>query len=239
MSNRASELLGNLLSLIIWSVVVWGELVGNVHAFRQHGVRDGLAALFVPPFAWYRGIEFFWHKPTPDTEAAGETEYPALDSDETSVVSRVFSKAMREPLDQDDLAAYRQVLSHYASRTGKPLTQRDLDQLSEAMKISSDYHREMGRCLLMSIDQKKPFISTDLERLRKKMEDSGFVRKAKLDADFRNIESTANGTVLTDEFGHQHDPITREEVLQKLREDDIVDDNMKKISNLAEQEMGK
>jgi hypothetical protein len=236
MSNRASALVGNLLSLIVWAVVVWGELVGNVHAFRQHGVRDGFAALFVPPWSWYRGMEFFWHKPRAENGPAQEVEYPALNTEEESAVSRVFSKAMQEPLTEDDLAAYQQVLSHYAKRTGKPLTRRDLEQLSEAVTLSSEYHREMARCLLLSIDQKKPFISTDLERLRKRVEETGLVRKAKLDADFRNIDSAANGTALTDEFGHQHYPITRKEVLLKLKEDDIVDDNMKRITALVEKE---
>lgn len=236
MSNDGSTLVSKLLSLIVWTVVIWGEFVGNVHAFRQHGVRDGFAAFFVPPWSWYRGMEFFWHKPRADNETVREAEYPALNAEEESVVSRTLSKAMREPLTENDLTAYRQALSHYAKRTGNPLTRRDFEQFSEAARISSEYHREMARCLLLSIDQKKSFISTELERLRKIIEDTGLVRKTKLDADFRNIDSAVNGTTVTDEFGHEHYPITRDEVLQKLKQDDIVDDNMKRITAFVERE---
>jgi hypothetical protein len=239
MSNRAAAVLGGFVTLIFWTFIGWGEIAGTVHAFRQHGIGDGAAALFVPPWAWYRGAEFFWHKNAPANVTAQEFDYPPLNAEEQSVVSKFISKAMHDPLDANDLAAYREVLLQYAKRTGRQSGREEFEQLTRWLKLSSEYHREIARCLLLSIDQQKPFVSTDLERLRDKVRETGLVREAKLDADFRNIDSAARGSTFTDEFGYQHDSITRDEVLSKLKEEDVVEGNLKKISVIIEESITK
>ena len=73
----------------------------------------------------------------------------------------------------------------------------------------------------------------------KRILETGFARESKLDADFRNIDSAATGSTFTDEFGHQHYPITRDKVLAKLKEEDVVDENLKKISAIVEESIPK
>jgi hypothetical protein len=230
MSERARAVASGLLTTVIWLAVGWGELGGTVHAFKGHGVGDGFAAVVVPPWAWYRSVEFFWHHPhavdnSAKTSSHTDGSYPPLNAEEQDVISRVFSKAMKEPLADDDLSAYKHELVSYGARTGKPITGSDVKQLLELARLGSAYHRELGRCLLASIDQGKPFISPELEELRGRMKESGIVRASRLDADFRNIDSAARGTTLTDEFGHEHYPPTRDDVIRDLKEDDIGDDN--------------
>jgi|ERR1700675_905626 len=240
MSQRARAVASGLLTTVTWIALGWIELAGIVHAFKDHGVGDGFAAVVVPPWAWYRSVEFFWHHTRAvDNSATNSTHtdgsYPPLNAEEQDVVSRVFSKAMKEPLTDDDLRAYKQELVSYGTRTGKPVIGSDVKQLLELARLGSAYHRELGRCLLASIDQRKPFISPELEELRDRMKESGMVRASKLDADFRNLDSAARGTTLTDEFGHEHYPPTRDDVIRDLKEDDIVDDNFNRVATIVDE----
>src|ERR1700694_3917965 len=52
------------------------------------------------------------------------------------------------------------------------------------------------------------------------------MRAARLDADFRNIESAAYSTTFTDDLGHQYYPPSRDGVVEDLKEDDIMDDKV-------------
>jgi hypothetical protein len=82
------------------------------------------------------------------------------------------------------------------------------------------------RCLLESIDTKKPYIFDDLKGLRKKMENLGYASKSKLDADFRKIVCAANNEVWTDESGKKFYPLKREEVLKGIEKMKMVNDNI-------------
>ena len=44
-----------------YAMLAWLEFGGLYHAFSRHGVVDGAVAFLIPPVAWYRSIEFFWH----------------------------------------------------------------------------------------------------------------------------------------------------------------------------------
>lgn len=41
--------------------IALAEPVGIIHAFWKHGTTGGLAAIFLPPLAWWRAIEVFFH----------------------------------------------------------------------------------------------------------------------------------------------------------------------------------
>lgn len=43
------------------AALIWGEFGGLYHSFTKHGGGDTALAFLVPPFAFYRSIEFFWH----------------------------------------------------------------------------------------------------------------------------------------------------------------------------------
>ena len=53
---------GGIFGALVAIVLVWGETAGLVHAFRRHGTGDGWAAVLVPPWACYRGVEMFFHQ---------------------------------------------------------------------------------------------------------------------------------------------------------------------------------
>jgi hypothetical protein len=86
-----TDLLGMIFTVILYIAITWGEVVGIVHAFRQHSAGDGFSAVFIPPVAWYRGLEFFWHKypepPTADERKAGEylKAYKQVEDDKEEV----------------------------------------------------------------------------------------------------------------------------------------------------------
>lgn len=242
MSNRISSFLGGLVSFVLWTIIVWGEIVGNVHAFRQHGVRDGFAAVFVPPWAWYRGIEFFRHRNIGNQnsstataqESTAQESFPPPTADEQDALSKISSKALEQPLTDEDLRLYKNIVTEYGTRTGKQVSRGDSQQFLRMMKLTTDYKRELGRCLLASIDQKQPFISKELEELRGKMQETG-MRAARLEADFRKIDSAANQTPFSDERGHQYYPPTREQVVQGLRQVDLADENFKKMAAILQE----
>jgi len=66
--------LRKISTLSLSLILIWGETVGIVHAFRQHGTTAGLLAVLVPPFAWWRGLEFFYHEQRLSARASPTTE---------------------------------------------------------------------------------------------------------------------------------------------------------------------
>lgn len=56
-AGRASG--GSLLMMLVFG---WLELGGLYHSASAHSGADFALAFFVPPFAWYRSVEFFWHE---------------------------------------------------------------------------------------------------------------------------------------------------------------------------------
>ena len=92
-------------------------------------------------------------------------------------------------LEKQDLERVRRIHKSYTKRTGRPITKHEVKLMTQATETLCQYNYEIGGCLLQSIDTKKPYISDELKRLRGKMEDLGYARKSKLDADFRQIVS--------------------------------------------------
>jgi len=155
-------------------------------------------------------------------------EWPELTQEEQAELNAVSEKMMREPLEEEDLERVRRVNKNYTKRTGRQMTEQEVMITTQAIETISQYKLEFGRCLLQSIDTKKPLISDDLKRLRGKMEDLGYARKSKLDADFRQIVSAANNEVWTDESGKKFDPLKREDVLKWLNNLKMVNNNINK-----------
>jgi hypothetical protein len=161
-------------------------------------------------------------QPTEESQAA----WPPLNAAELDVASRVAGKAMNEPLSEQDLRAVREMCLSYEKRVGRKMEPAHLAVLSKLQDKTNDYNQELGRCLLMSIDSKAPFVSEELRRLRKEMESTGLVDKAKLDDDFAKITAAGNGTEFTDRFGKSYYPTTREDVLTGLGQLERVHVNM-------------
>jgi hypothetical protein len=62
-NGKFGKFLVGFFQVIIVLGMLWGEFGGIYHSFKHYGVGDGLIAVFVPPYSWYRSIEFFfWMK---------------------------------------------------------------------------------------------------------------------------------------------------------------------------------
>ena len=151
-----------------------------------------------------------------------------MSQEKQAELNAVSEKMMREPLEEEDLERVRRVNKNYTKRIGRQMTEQEVMITTQAIETISQYKLEFGRCLLQSIDTKKPLISDDLKRLRGKMEDLGYARKSKLDADFRQIVSAANNEVWTDESGKKFDPLKREDVLKWRNNLKMVNNNINK-----------
>ncbi len=51
-----------ILSIFLSIAFCWASFGGIYHAFKGHGTADGFIAVFIPPYSWYRSMEFFFHK---------------------------------------------------------------------------------------------------------------------------------------------------------------------------------
>jgi hypothetical protein len=49
-----------IVTIIFVLAGLWLEFGGIYHAFAHCSTGDGLIAVFVPPYAWYRSVEFFF-----------------------------------------------------------------------------------------------------------------------------------------------------------------------------------
>jgi len=52
---------------ILWSILpsilfLYGEIAGIIHSVKKHSVNDTIAAVSIPPWAWWRSIEMWWHE---------------------------------------------------------------------------------------------------------------------------------------------------------------------------------
>jgi len=70
------KLLGSLLGILVLIAGLYLEFFGIYHSFSRHGVKDGLISVFIPPYGWYRAIEYWWH----DDYAGIETMNPVWEA---------------------------------------------------------------------------------------------------------------------------------------------------------------
>jgi len=82
------------------------------------------------------------------------------------------------------------------------------------------YNFELARCMLLAFDSKQPFFSGDLETLVKQIRQIGF-RESKIEADLRHVISCAYQTPWEDEFGKAYHPLTREEILEGMKQCEV------------------
>lgn len=58
MSNFKDDFLGGIGIFIVIALTLL-FFIGSYHAFDKH--KDGSLTIYVFPWGWYRGVEFFWH----------------------------------------------------------------------------------------------------------------------------------------------------------------------------------
>jgi hypothetical protein len=59
--KKIGEFISGLLVILVYIFMVYGEVFGIVHSVRKHSSGDVIASILIPPWAWYRSIEMFWH----------------------------------------------------------------------------------------------------------------------------------------------------------------------------------
>lgn len=56
-----TKIISVILAVLIWTVMLWGEFAGIYHAFAHHGIADGFISVFIPPYSWYRSVDFIFY----------------------------------------------------------------------------------------------------------------------------------------------------------------------------------
>lgn len=56
-----SKIVENLLTGVLYIALTWGEIGGIYHSVTKHSTGDVILTFAIPPLAWYRSLEFFWH----------------------------------------------------------------------------------------------------------------------------------------------------------------------------------
>lgn len=59
--NRSGDLVGTIIGYSVGLAILALNFIGIYHAFNKHNIGDGVLSIAVPPWAWYRGAEAFWH----------------------------------------------------------------------------------------------------------------------------------------------------------------------------------
>lgn len=86
------RLFGSLLGILIMIGGLYFEFFGIYHSFSKHGVKDGLISVFVPPYGWYRAIEYWWHN-----DYAGIKWNERLSSDFQVIISIINAVEEKDP----------------------------------------------------------------------------------------------------------------------------------------------
>jgi len=49
-------------SLAFALFMIYGTVFGILHSARHHTTKDTIVSIFMPPWAWWRSIEMYWHE---------------------------------------------------------------------------------------------------------------------------------------------------------------------------------
>lgn len=61
MKQKIISFLGNSLGLFLGLLFLYLEVGGIVHSVRKHSFGDTFISVTIPPWAWYRSVEMWWH----------------------------------------------------------------------------------------------------------------------------------------------------------------------------------
>ncbi len=150
-----------------------------------------------------------------------------LTPNEFSVLSATLSK--KEPLKGGDLNSLREMLKGYASRTGHPVSRKEITVVTEAFNTSTAYYDELNQSMLLSWDTGQFQTTKQFDRLYTQMEQDGGRKPEKLVNDKNRIRLAArHEPVETDEGGLQYE-LSRDGILQNLNEIKVSADNARQV----------
>ena len=67
----------NISAILIIGLLCYLEVFGLYHAFHKHKASDGIFASVLPPWAWYRAVELWWHNDFAGVDWNKRLEYDA------------------------------------------------------------------------------------------------------------------------------------------------------------------
>jgi len=59
--NKIKEYIGGSLTIVLYIFIFYGEIFGIIHSVKKHSTGDIIASIAIPPWAWWRSIEMWWH----------------------------------------------------------------------------------------------------------------------------------------------------------------------------------
>jgi hypothetical protein len=148
------------------------------------------------------------------------TGWPEMTTEEWSIYSSIWANGMEGPFTESDLNRLEEVIQSYHRRTQIDMTETQMALGLWLSDTALRYNFELARCMLLAFDSKQPFFSGDLETLVKQIRQIGF-RESKIEADLRHVISCAYQTPWEDEFGKAYHPLTREEILEGMKQCEV------------------
>jgi len=126
----------SLIIVLFVIIMTWGELGGLYHTYTRHREQFSLA-LFVPPVAWYRSVEMFWHK-----EYSGKRWEKRKWSDAQMIVYIVMSWS-REDTNKvklnEEIDSFAKKISKYPKRNKDEIKQIFDDYFSYGTSVYHDF----------------------------------------------------------------------------------------------------
>ena len=59
--KKLFDYIGSGIGLIFSLFFFYAEIFGIIHSVKHHSTKDVVATVFLPPWAWWRSIEMYWH----------------------------------------------------------------------------------------------------------------------------------------------------------------------------------
>lgn len=237
--GRLSESLSSIPGVALAVVMIWGETGGIYHGWKHH--QDGCLVLFLPPLAWYRGLEFFWHKDAP-LPSSWNKEVPIITPPSSNpdakaepmsleeagrVTDQILSKANQADLSPLDLSIFQDAIER--GEKGRKGYREAVGRILLKARINLDDQAEWTDCLEASCKQRKPVISP---KLKDRLDKLRLASPASADAEVAAINSAANGGNWKGETGETFKPMSLQEVQEMREVTNKIRQNIAKLENL-------
>jgi len=59
--NKFKDFLIGAMYVLLYGLIIYGEIFGIAHSAKKHNTGDITLSILVPPWAWWRSVEMWWH----------------------------------------------------------------------------------------------------------------------------------------------------------------------------------
>ena len=128
--SRFSE---SFISIFFYVLFIYGEIFGIYHSVKHHSGGDVIASISIPPWAWYRSAEMWWH------EEFSEEEWSQKLSNDIEVCIYFVSKSFSEETDKFD---YNSRIEKFSKKIRKYPDDK-IDYLKKGTRLYINYLQSM------------------------------------------------------------------------------------------------